>query len=62
MARRRRGGGLLGLFAFIIVVLLIVAYLQKHNFHIDLPDFGHTGKGSLGVPHAVFTQLTGRVF
>ena len=46
MAKRRRGGGLLGLFAFIIVVLLIVAYLQKH--HLKLPDIGHSGNGSLG--------------
>jgi hypothetical protein len=39
VAKKKRGPGLLGLFAFIILVLLIVAYLQSHNFHVDLPDF-----------------------
>lgn len=40
MARRRRGSGLLGLIAIVVIALLLVAYFQKHNIHI--PGFGST--------------------
>ncbi|HEX3788707.1 MAG TPA: hypothetical protein VHW44_12660 [Pseudonocardiaceae bacterium] len=40
MARRKkRGFGLLGFFALVVIVLLLVAYLQQHNIH--LPKFGN---------------------
>lgn len=49
MARRRRGSGLLGLIAIVVIALLLVAYFQKHNIH--LPGFGTstptTHKGSM---------------
>jgi peptidoglycan biosynthesis protein MviN/MurJ (putative lipid II flippase) len=38
MARRRRGSGLLGLIAIVVIALLLVAYFQKHD--IRLPSFG----------------------
>lgn len=37
MARRRRGSGLLGLIAIVVLALLLVAYFQRHNVH--LPSF-----------------------
>ena len=37
MARRRRGSGLLGLIAIVVLALLLVAYFQKHDIH--LPSF-----------------------
>jgi peptidoglycan biosynthesis protein MviN/MurJ (putative lipid II flippase) len=37
MARRRRGSGLLGLIAIVVIALLLVAYFQKHDVH--LPSF-----------------------
>jgi hypothetical protein len=40
MARRRRGSGLLGLIAIVVIALLLVAYFQKHNIH--LPGFSGT--------------------
>ena len=49
MARRRRGSGLLGLIAIVVIALLLVAYFQKHDIH--LPSFNTptttTHKGSL---------------
>ena len=40
MARRRRGSGLLGLIAVVVIALLLVAYFQKHDIH--LPGFSGT--------------------
>lgn len=40
MARRKRGLGLLGWLALIIIVVLVLAYLQKHNINIHLPKLG----------------------
>ncbi|HEY4022052.1 MAG TPA: hypothetical protein VGM75_25425 [Pseudonocardiaceae bacterium] len=37
MARRRRGSGLLGLIAIVVLALLLVAYFQRHN--VQLPSF-----------------------
>ncbi len=33
MARRKSGIGLLGWFAVVIIVLIVAAYLQRHNIH-----------------------------
>ena len=50
MARRRRGSGLLGLIAIVVIALLLVAFFQKHDIH--LPGVNSptttTHKGSLG--------------
>jgi hypothetical protein len=48
MARRRRGSGLLGLIAIVVLALLLVAYFQRHNVHIPLPNLGGTKNGGLG--------------
>lgn len=37
MARRRRGSGLLGLIAIVVLALLLVYYFQRHDIH--LPSF-----------------------
>jgi hypothetical protein len=34
MARRKSGIGLLGWIAIVILVLVVVAYLQRHNIHL----------------------------
>lgn len=41
MAKKKRGYGLLGTFAIIVIILLIVAYLQQHHFAIHLPKIGN---------------------
>jgi hypothetical protein len=56
MARRRRGSGLLGLIAIVVIALLLVAYFQKHDIH--LPSFGDTPtttthNGGLAPSHSV---------
>lgn len=56
MARRRRGSGLLGLIAIVVIALLLVAYFQKHDIH--LPGFSDTPtttthKGSLAPVYSV---------
>ncbi|HEX3785656.1 MAG TPA: hypothetical protein VHX38_38890 [Pseudonocardiaceae bacterium] len=48
MARRRRRSGLLGLIAVVVLALLLVAYFQRHNVHIPLPNLGGTKSGGLG--------------
>jgi hypothetical protein len=47
MARRKSGIGLLGWIAVVILVLILVAYLQRH--HIHWPSFHHS-LGILTVP------------
>jgi hypothetical protein len=32
----------------VVLALLLVAYFQRHNVHIPLPDLGGTGNGGLG--------------
>lgn len=34
MARKKSGLGLLGWLAVVVLVLVIVAYLQRHNIHL----------------------------
>jgi hypothetical protein len=41
MARKKRGWGLLGTFALIVIILMIVAYLQRHSVHLHLPKIGN---------------------
>jgi hypothetical protein len=40
MARKKRGLGLLGTFALVVIVLLVVAYLQQHHLQLHLPTIG----------------------
>lgn len=41
MARKKRGLGLLGTIAVVVLILLVIAYLQHHNVHIHLPRIGN---------------------
>lgn len=41
MARKKRGLGLLGTFALIVIILMIVAYFQQHSLHLHLPKIGN---------------------
>lgn len=41
MAKKKRGLGLLGTIAVIVLLLLVIAYLQRHNVHIPLPRIGN---------------------
>jgi len=41
MARKKRGMGFLGMFALVVIILLIVAYLEQHNVHLHLPKIGN---------------------
>jgi hypothetical protein len=56
MGRRRRGSGLLGLIAVVVIALLLVAYFQKHDIH--LPSVNSpattTHKGALA-PASVYS-------
>lgn len=56
MARRRRGSGLLGLIAIVVLALLLVAYFQRHNVHLpsfNTPTTTTTHNGGLA-PRPVF--------
>jgi hypothetical protein len=58
MARRRRGSGLLGLIAVVVLALLLVAYFQRHNVHIPLPNLGGNN-GGLGPVQSWQPRLAG---